>query len=44
MILWLLGNKMIQSNTRGKKSEPGIQKKLNINVKSSTKLNFSLNI
>ena len=43
-ILWLLRNKTIQFNTRVKKSEPGHQKQLKIDVKSSTKLNFSLNI
>ena len=43
-ILRLLGNETIQSNTRGKKSEPGIRKQLNIDVKSTTKLNFSLNV
>ena len=39
-ILRLLGNETIQSNTRGKKSEQGIRKQLNIDVKSTTKLNF----
>ena len=33
-IFWLLGNKTIQFNTRGKKSEPAIRKQLNIDVKS----------
>ena len=28
---------MIQLNTRGKKSEPGLQKQLNIHIKSTTK-------
>ena len=41
--LLLLLNETIQSNTRGKKSEPGIRKQLNIDVKSTRKLNFSLN-
>ena len=40
MILRLLGNKTIQFNTRVKKSEPAIQKQLNIDVKSTTKFNF----
>ena len=31
-ILRLLGNKMIQFNTRGKKSEPGLQKQLKIDL------------
>ena len=37
---------MIQFNTRGKKSEPGLGKKqLNLDIKSTTKFNFfSLNI
>ena len=39
-ILQLLGNEAIQFNTRGKKSEPGIRKQLNTDVKSTTKLNF----
>ena len=37
-ILRLLGNKTIQFNTRGKKSEPGLRKQLNIDIKSTTKL------
>ena len=40
MIFQLLGNEMIQFNTRGKKSEPGLRKQLNIDVKSTTKFNF----
>ena len=40
MILRLLGNKTIQYNTRGKKSEPGLRKQLNIDVISTTKFNF----
>ena len=36
-ILQLLGNETIQSDTRGKKSEPVIRKQLNIDVKSTTK-------
>ena len=36
-IIRLLGNKMIQLNTRGKKSEPGLRKQLNIDIKSTTK-------
>ena len=44
-ILWLLGNETIHFNTRGKKSEPDLRKQLNIEVKSTTKLEFfSLNI
>ena len=39
-ILLLLGNKTIQLNTRGKKSEPGLRKQLNIDVKSTTKFYF----
>ena len=39
-ILRLLGNKTIQFNTRGKKSEPGLRKQLNIDVKSAIKLDF----
>ena len=36
---------MILFNTRGKKSEPGLRKELNIEVKSTTKfMFFSLNI
>ena len=36
-ILRLLGNETIQLNTRGKKSEPGLRKQLNKDVKSTTK-------
>ena len=36
-ILRLLGDETIQLNTRGKKSEPGLRKQLNIDVKSTTK-------
>ena len=44
-ILRLLGNETIQFNTRGKKSEPGLRKQLNVEVKYTTKFNFfSLNI
>ena len=43
-ILRLLRNKTIQSNTRVKKSEPGLRKQLKIDVKSTTKLDFSLKI
>ena len=39
-ILRLLGNETIQSDTRGKKSEPGLRKQLNIDVKSFTKFYF----
>ena len=39
-ILRLLGNKTIQLNTRGKKSELGLRKQLNIDVKSTTKFYF----
>ena len=39
-ILRLLGNETIQSNTRVKKSEPGVRKQLKIDVKSTTKLDF----
>ena len=39
-ILRLLGNETIQFNTRGKKSEPGLRKQLNIDVKSTTKFYF----
>ena len=42
-ILRLLGNKTIQLNTLVNKSEPGLRK-LKINVKSTTKSNYSLNI
>ena len=41
-ILRLLGNETIQFNTRGKKSEPGLRKQLNVEVKSTTKFNFFL--
>ena len=37
-ILRLLGNETIQFNTPGKKSEPGLRKQLNIDVKSTAKL------
>ena len=40
-ILLLLVNETNQFNTRGKKSEPGLRKQLNIDVKSTTKLDFS---
>ena len=40
-ILWLLGNETNQFSTRGKKSELGLRKELNIDVKSTTKLDFS---
>ena len=36
----LLGNRTIEFNTRGKKSEPGLRKQLNTDIKSTTKLNF----
>ena len=39
-ILRLLGSETIHFNTRGKKSEPGLRKQLNIEVKSTTKLIF----
>ena len=39
-ILQLLENETIQFNTRGKKSEPGLRKQLNINIESTTKLYF----
>ena len=41
-ILRLLGNETIQFNTRGKKSEPGLRKQLNIDVQPTTKFNFFL--
>ena len=41
-ILRLLGNETIQFSTRSKKSEPAIRKQLNIDIKSTTKLNFFL--
>ena len=41
-ILRLLGNETIQFSIRGKKSEPGLRKQLNIDVKSTTKFNFFL--
>ena len=44
MILRLLGNETIQFNTRGKKSEPDLRKKLKVDVNSSAKLDFPLNI
>ena len=37
-ILRLLRNETIQFNTRGKKSEPGLRKQLNIDIKSTAKL------
>ena len=40
MILQLLGNETIQSKTRVKKSEPGLQKQLKIGVKTTTKFDF----
>ena len=43
-ILRLLGNEVIQFSTRVKKSELGIRKQLNTDVKSTTKLIFSKNI
>ena len=39
-ILRLLGDETIQFNTRGKKSEPGLRKQLNTDVKSTTKFHF----
>ena len=39
-ILRLLGNETIQFSTRGKKSEPGLRKQLNTDVKSTTKFIF----
>ena len=39
-ILRLLGNKMIQSNTLVKKSEPGLRKQLKIDIKSNSKIRF----
>ena len=42
-ILRLLGNETNQFNTRSKKSEPAIRKQLNIDIKSTTKLNFFSN-
>ena len=41
-ILGLLGNETIQFNTRVKKTELDLRKQLNIDVKSTTKLDFSL--
>ena len=41
-ILWLLGNGTIQFNTQGMKSELGLRKQLNIDVKSTTKFYFFL--
>ena len=41
-ILRLLGNETIQSDTRGKKSEPVLRKQLNMDVKSTTKFYFFL--
>ena len=43
MTLRLFGNETIQFNIRGKKSQPGLRKQLNIDVKSTT-IFFSLNI
>ena len=42
MILRLLRNETIQYNTRVRKSEPGLRKLLKIDVKSTTKFDFSL--
>ena len=39
-ILRLLGNETIQFSTQGKKSEPGLRKQLNTDVKSTTKFIF----
>ena len=39
-ILRLLGSETIHFNTRGRKSEPGLRKQLNIDVKSTTKFIF----
>ena len=43
-ILRLLGNETNQFSTRSKKSEPAIRKQLNIDIKSTTKLNFFSNM
>ena len=43
-ILRSLGNEAIQFSTQVKKNEPGIQKQLNTDVKSTTKLIFSIYI
>ena len=43
-ILRLLGNEMIQCNTRVKKTEPGLRKQLKIDIQSATNFDFSLNI
>ena len=43
-ILRLLRNETIQLNTRGKKSEPGLRKQLNKDIKSTTKFYFFLQI
>ena len=43
-ILRLLRNETIQFNTRGKRSEPGLRKQLNIDVNSTTKFYFFLYI
>ena len=42
MIFRLLGNEMIQFSTRVKKTEPCLQKQLKINIKITTKFDFSL--
>ena len=44
MILRLLGNKTIQFNTRVKKCEPGLRNQLKIDIKSTTKSDFHLNL
>ena len=44
MILRLLGNETIRFNTRVKKCEPGLRNQLKINVKSTTKSDFHLNL
>ena len=41
-ILRLLGNETNHFNTRVKKSEPGLRKQLKIDVKTTTKFDFSL--
>ena len=43
-ILRLLGNETNQFIARGKKTELSVRKQLNIEVKSTTKLDFPLNI
>ena len=40
LILRLLGNEMIQFNTRVKTTEPGLRKQLKIDIKSATKFDF----